>query len=382
MARDYYEVLGVQRSATKDDIKRSFRKLARQYHPDVSEEPNAEDKFKEINEAYEVLSDDEKRARYDRFGHAGVSGQAGYSGAGGAGFAGFEEIFEEFFNNFGGRTAGGTRRRGPRAGADRRVNVTVSFEEAVFGTEREVTFDRLETCDHCDGNGAEPGSSPTTCPMCSGTGEVRQVQQTFLGSMVRVAPCPQCGGKGSIVENPCKKCDGSGRVRNRTTLNVKIPPGVHEGLQIQVRSEGDVGEQGAPQGNLYVVVNVKEHEFFVRRDNDILLEIPINVVQATLGDKIIVPTVDGDVELTIPAGTQSGKIFRMRGRGFPRLRSDGSNSGRGDQLVHVRVDIPTKLTPEQRKAFESLADVMGSEVQPQPNGKGFMGRVMDFFAGE
>ncbi len=382
MARDYYEVLGVQRSATKDDIKRSFRKLARQYHPDVSEEPNAEDKFKEINEAYEVLSDDEKRARYDRFGHAGVSGQAGYSGAGGAGFAGFEEIFEEFFNNFGGRTAGGTRRRGPRAGADRRVNVTVSFEEAVFGTEREVTFDRLETCDHCDGNGAEPGSSPTTCPMCSGTGEVRQVQQTFLGSMVRVAPCPQCGGKGSIVENPCKKCDGSGRVRNRTTLNVKIPPGVHEGLQIQVRSEGDVGEQGAPQGNLYVVVNVKEHEFFVRRDNDILLEIPINVVQATLGDKIIVPTVDGDVELTIPAGTQSGKIFRMRGRGFPRLRSDGSNSGRGDQLIHVRVDIPTKLTPEQRKAFESLADVMGSEVQPQPNGKGFMGRVMDFFAGE
>jgi molecular chaperone DnaJ len=382
MARDYYEVLGVQRSATKDDIKRSFRKLARQYHPDVSEEPNAEDKFKEINEAYEVLSDDEKRARYDRFGHAGVSGQAGYSGAGGAGFAGFEEIFEEFFNNFGGRTAGGTRRRGPRAGADRRVNVTVSFEEAVFGTEREVTFDRLETCDHCDGNGAEPGSSPTTCPMCSGTGEVRQVQQTFLGSMVRVAPCPQCGGKGSIVENPCKKCDGSGRVRNRTTLNVKIPPGVHEGLQIQVRSEGDVGEQGAPQGNLYVVVNVKEHEFFVRRDNDILLEIPINVVQATLGDKIIVPTVDGDVELTIPAGTQSGKIFRMRGRGFPRLRSDGSNSGRGDQLIHVRVDIPTKLTPEQRKAFETLADVMGSEVQPQPNGKGFMGRVMDFFAGE
>lgn len=376
MARDYYEVLGVQRNATKDDIKRSFRKLARQYHPDVSEEPNAEDKFKEINEAYEVLSDDEKRARYDRFG------QAGFGGTGGAGFAGFEEIFEEFFNNFGGRSAGGTRRRGPRAGADRRVNVTVSFEEAVFGTEREVTFDRLETCDRCEGNGAEPGSHPTTCPMCSGTGEVRQVQQTFLGSMVRVAPCPQCGGKGNIVENPCKKCDGSGRVRNRTTLNVKIPPGVHEGLQIQVRSEGDVGEQGAPQGNLYVVVNVKEHEFFVRRDNDILLEIPINVVQATLGDKIIVPTVDGDVELTIPAGTQSGKIFRMRGRGFPRLRSDGSNSGRGDQLVHVRVDIPTKLTPEQRKAFETLADVMGSEVQPQPNGKGFMGRVMDFFAGE
>lgn len=378
MPQDYYDLLGVSRNASKDDIKKAFRQLARQYHPDVSDHPEAESRFKEINEAYEVLSNDDKRARYDRFGHAGVSGDPGF---GSAGFAGFEEIFEEFFNNFGGR-AGGRARRGPKPGADLRVKVTVSFEEAVFGTEREIEYDRLEICDRCDGNGAEPGSSPTTCSHCNGSGEVRQVQQTFLGSVVRMSPCPRCGGKGTIVENRCKQCDGSGRLRRRTSLNVTIPPGVREGLQIQVRGEGDAGEIGAPSGNLYVVVDVKEHEYFARRDNDILLEIPINVVQATLGDRILIPTVDGNVELVIPAGTQSGKIFRMRGRGFPRLRSDGTNSGRGDQLVHIRVDIPEKLTPDQRELFEQLAQTMGGEVQPQPNGKGFVDRVRDFFAGE
>lgn len=377
MPRDYYEVLGVGRSADKSEIKKAFRGLARQYHPDVSQEPDAETKFKEINEAYEVLNDDEKRARYDRFGHAGVGGAAG-----GAGFAGFEEIFEEFFNNFGGSARAAGRRRGPRPGSDRRVNVTVTFEEAVFGVERDITFDRLEMCETCDGIGAEPGTSPVSCPHCNGTGEVRQVQQTFLGSMVRVTPCPHCGGKGTIIERRCKGCDGSGRIRKTPTLNVKIPPGVRDGLQIQVRGEGDAGETGAPAGNLYVVVSVEEHEYFVRRENDILLEIPINVVQATLGDKIIVPTVDGDVELTIPAGTQNGRIFRLRGRGYPRLRSDGSNSGRGDQLVHVQVVIPTKLTNDQRELFEQLGQKMGSEVQPQPNGRGFVSRVMDFFAGE
>lgn len=386
MARDYYEVLGVQRNASKDEIKKAFRSLARQYHPDVSQEQDAEAKFKEINEAYEVLSDEDKRARYDRFGHAGVGGANGFGGAGAGaqGFGGFEEIFEEFFNNFGGaagRTS--TRRRGPKPGADRRVDVTVNFVEAVFGVDREVTFDRLETCDRCEGAGAEPGTSASTCPTCNGSGEVRDVQQTFLGSMVRVTPCPRCGGKGTIIETPCKQCDGSGRLRQRTTVPVHIPGGVRDGLQIQIRGEGDVGENGAPQGNLYIVVHVKEHEFFLRRDNDILLEIPINIVQATLGDRIIIPTVDGDVELTIPAGTQNGKIFRLRGRGFPRLRSDGNSSGRGDQLVHVRVEIPTKLSDEQRAIFEQLGEAMGSEIQPQPNdSKGFMSRVRDFFAGE
>ncbi len=381
MPRDYYEVLGVQRSANKDDIKKSFRQLARKWHPDVSEEQDAESRFKEINEAYEVLSDDQKRAAYDRFGHAGVSGPGGVGGAG-QGFAGFEEIFEEFFNNFGGRSTGGGRRRGPAAGGDRRVNVTVSFEEAVFGLEKEITFKRLEQCDRCEGDGAEPGTTSTTCPTCSGSGEVRSVQQTFLGSMVRVTPCPQCGGKGQIVETPCRQCDGSGRLLKETTLNVKIPPGVREGLQIQVRGEGDVGEPGAPNGNLYVVIDVEDHAYFMRRDNDILMELQVNVAQAALGDKVVVPTVDGDVELTIPGGTQPGKVFRLRGRGFPRLRSDGSNAGRGDQLISINVGIPTKLTDDQREMFEQLADTLGSEVQPQANGRGFMGRVMDFFAGE
>lgn len=381
MARDYYDILGVSRNANKDEIKKAFRKLARQYHPDVSTAPDAEDRFKEVNEAYEVLSDEDKRSRYDRFGHAGVSG-AGGGGFNNMGATDFADIFNEFFNGFrGGASRSG--RQGPKPGSDRRVSVTVNFEEAVFGTEREVSFDRFETCETCDGSGAEEGSHPVTCPQCNGTGEIRQVQQTFLGSMVRVAPCPRCGGKGNIIENRCKTCDGSGRLRKRVTLNVKIPAGVREGLQIQVRGEGDTGEEGAPRGNLYVVVDVKEHEYFIRRDNDILLEIPINVVQATLGDRIIIPTVDGDVELSIPAGTQSGKIFRLRGRGFPRLRSDGSNSGRGDQLVHIRVDIPTKLTNEQRELFEKLSTAMGSEIQPQPSGgKGFMGRIKDFFAGE
>lgn len=378
MPRDYYEILGVERNANKNDLKKAFRGLARRYHPDVSDDPDAEAKFKEINEAYAVLSDDQKRSRYDQYGHAGVTGQGGFGGAG-VGFAGFEEIFEEFFSSFGGR---GRRTRGPKPGGDRRVSATISFEEAVFGAEREISFSRLEPCDTCEGTGAEPGTEPTTCEHCHGSGEMRQVQQTFLGSMVRATTCPHCGGKGKVIKSRCDTCDGSGRLRQSVTLNVGIPAGVREGMQIQVRGEGDAGDLGAPPGNLYVVVNVKEHEFFVRHDNDILLEIPINVVQATLGDKIIIPTVDGDVELTIPSGTQSGKIFRLRGRGFPRLRSDASNSGRGDQLVHVRVQIPTKLDDEQREAFEKLAEVMGSDVQPQPNGKGFVDRVMNFFAGE
>lgn len=379
MARDYYEVLGVSRSADKNDIKRAFRQLAREYHPDVSSHPEAETRFKEINEAYEILSNDEKRARYDRFGHAGVQGAAGggYSG----GFAGFDEIFEEFFSNFGGaRTA--SRQRGPRPGADRKVDVTITFEESIFGTEKEVHVTRLDNCEVCSGTGAEPGTSTVTCPQCNGTGEIRQVQQTFLGSMVRVAACPRCNGRGEVVEKACHNCNGEGRVRNQTPLNVQIPPGVREGLQIQVRGEGDAGEIGAPKGNLYVIIHVEEHEFFKRRNNDIILDININVAQAALGDKIVVPTVDGEVELAVPAGTQTGKVFRLRGKGVPRLRSDGSTSGRGDQLVYVQVGIPTTLTPEQRELFEKLAETMGSEVRPQSNGRGFFDRVMDFFAGE
>lgn len=380
MARDYYEILGVPRNASKDDVKKAFRKLAREYHPDVSKHADAEAKFKEINEAYEVLSDEDKRSRYDRFGAAGVSGN-GFPGAGGAGFSGFEEIFEEFFTNFTGSRASG-RRRGPRPGNDRRVNVTVSFEESVFGVEKQVEFDRLESCETCQGSGAEPGTTPTRCPDCKGTGEIRQVQQTFLGAMVRATTCPRCNGRGEINPTPCHTCNGNGVLRKHAILNVQIPAGVREGLQIQIKAEGDSGEYGAPNGNLYVIIDVKEHKFFKRKDNDIILDVTVNVAQAALGDKINIPTVEGDVELVIPAGTQTGKVFRLRGKGIPRLRTDGSNSGRGDQLVYVQVAVPTSLTPEQRDLFEKLAATLGKDVHPQQNGRGFFDRVMDFFAGE
>ena len=383
MPRDYYEVLGVSRNADTSEIKSAFRRLARQYHPDVSQEADAEEKFKELNEAYEVLSSDEKRARYDRFGHAGVNGAAGGGyGPGAAGF-GFEDIFDIFNSAFGGDvSASGRRRSSAGAGRDRRVDITIDFAEAVFGLEKEIQFQRLEACEVCDGSGAAAGSRPVSCRTCDGSGEVRQVQQTLLGSMVRVASCPNCGGRGQVIAKPCHNCDGSGRRRKKAVLNVKIPAGVSEGIQIQVRGDGDVGERGMPPGNLYVVVHIKDHPFFKRKENDIILDIDINVAQAALGDKIRVETVDGLVELSIPPGTQTGKVFRLRGRGIPRLRSDGSNSGRGDQLVYIQVETPTSLSEHQRELFEQLADTFDREITPQTSGRGFFDKVMDFLGGD
>ena len=380
MPRDYYDVLGVARDADNREIKSAFRRLARQYHPDVSQESGAEEKFKEINEAYEVLADDDKRARYDRFGHAGVNGGSGFPGGAG-GFGGFEDIFD-IFNSAFGSSPGARQRRGPSAGRDRRVDVTIDFVEAVFGVEKEIEFQRLESCDECDGGGAAEGARPTTCHTCNGSGEVRQVQQTFLGSMVRVNTCPNCGGKGSVISNPCRNCDGSGRKRKKTALNVKIPAGVSEGIQIQVRGDGDAGERGAPPGNLFVVVHVKDHDFFKRKENDIILDIGINIAQATLGDRITVDSVDGPVELNVPPGTQTGRVFRLRGKGIPNLRSDGSNSGRGDQLVYVQVETPTRLSEQQRELFEQLAGTFEREVKTQSSGRGFFDKVMDFLAGD
>lgn len=389
MARDYYEILGVAKGADKTEVKAAFRKLAREYHPDVSKHADAETKFKEINEAYEVLSDDEKRARYDRFGHAGVTG-AGAGGFSGQGFGGFEEIFEEFFTSFGGSRAGAAagRRRGPRPGADRRIEATVTFEESIFGVEKEVEFDRLDLCETCVGSGAAPGSTPVKCVQCAGAGEVRQVTQTFLGPMVQVTACPRCGGKGETIATPCTTCKGNGRLRKRTTLTVEVPPGVREGLQIQIRGEGDAGDPAAPKGNLFIVIHVHDHEFFKRKDNDVVLDININIAQAALGDRLNVPTVDGDVEVLIPAGTQTGRVFRLRGKGVPRLRNDGSNSGRGDQLVYVQVEVPSRLTDEQRRLFEQLAETFGglndgaTTAAPQKPGKGFFDRMRDIFSGE
>jgi molecular chaperone DnaJ len=379
MARDYYEVLGVARNASKDDIKKAFRGLARKYHPDVSQEADAEHRFKEINEAYEVLADDDKRARYDRFGHAGVQGQAG--GGSPTGFGGFEEIFEEFFSNFvGGRGAGG--RRGPQRGGDIRIDVVLDFIEAAFGVEREIDYQRLEMCEVCQGNGAAQGSTPVTCTECKGAGQVQRVTQTFVGSVVRVTACPRCGGRGTIIPNPCRNCDGSGKRRKKTTLPVKIPAGVSDGMRIQVRGEGDAGDLNAPMGDLYVVVQVREHDIFKRRDYDVIVDWTINVAQAALGDKINVPTIDGDVELVIPPGTQTGTVFRLRGKGLPRLRSDGTHSGRGNQEVYVQVAIPEKLTERQRRLFEELAESFGKSVAPQQGGRGFFARMMDFMNGQ
>lgn len=359
--RDYYEVLGVPRNASPDDLKQAFRRLARQYHPDVSQDPSTEEKFKEVNEAYAVLSDDQKRAAYDRFGHEGVRGMGGMPSdfEFWTDFPDLADIFSQFFG-FGG-TSTGRHRNVPRRGADLQYQVNLTFEEAVFGVEKEVTVTRDETCEHCKGSGAEPGTKSTRCPTCGGTGEVRQVRQTILGSMVQVTSCPKCRGSGEIISNPCKTCNGRGLERKTVKKIVKIPAGVDSGNQIRLANEGQPGIAGGPKGNLYLVIQVSPHQYFRRRGNDILLDLDINVAQATLGADVQVPTVDGQATLRIPAGTQPGKVLQMRNKGVPYLREDV----RGDQLVIINVEIPKRLSAEQRKLFETLAQSLGSEVHPQ-----------------
>jgi molecular chaperone DnaJ len=370
--RDYYEVLGVNRNASEDEIKGAFRKLARQFHPDVNKEPDAEEKFKEINEAYGVLSDQEKRARYDRFGKEGLGNMGG-------GFhdytMDFGDLFEEIFGQFGfssGRRGG---RKTPRRGRDLQMEVSLKFEEAVFGVEKEIEFARDETCSTCGGSGAEPGTTPTRCATCQGQGEVRQVRQTFLGSMVQTAICPACQGRGEIISSPCKTCRGGGLEHKKVKKKVSIPAGVDHGTQIRLAGEGGPGVYGGPMGNLFIVLNVQPHKYFKRRENDILLNLDINIAQATLGADIKVPTLDGDEKLHIPAGTQPGKIFHMRGKGVPHLR----RSSRGDQLVIVNVEVPTKLTKEQRELMEKLAATLGTQVKPKE--KGFLDWIGETFGG-
>jgi molecular chaperone DnaJ len=384
MARDYYEVLGVPRSATKDDIKKAFRNLARQYHPDVNKAADAESKFKEINEAYGVLSDDDQRSRYDRFGHAGVNGPAGGGGGygGGQGFGSFEDIFEEFFAGFTGQRGGNRpQRTGPQAGGNVMVEVTLDFAEAVTGAEVQVEYERFDPCDTCNATGAAPGTSPVTCPQCNGMGTVRQVRQTFIGSIVQETACPRCGGVGTLIESRCKTCDGTGRTRKRVQKTINIPGGVRDGLEIQYAREGNVGERGGARGTLVVRLRVRPHEYFERRDNDVHYTLVINVAQAALGDKIMIPTVDGEVEMVIPPGTQSGKLMRLRNKGFPRLMSNGTSNGRGDQIVTVMVDIPSKLTDEQRRLFEKLGESLGKNPRPVA-AKGFFDKMRDLFNGE
>ncbi len=371
--RDYYDILGVQRDSTKDDIKAAYRKLAKQYHPDVNKENGAEEKFKEVSEAYSILSDDEKRAAYNRFGHSAFqgAGSADYTG-----FGDFADIFEQVFGTgFSGRSSGG--RRGPRRGADLRYELTISFNDAVHGVQKEIEVSRAETCATCSGNGAEPGTSPTRCSTCRGTGEVRQVRQTFLGSMVNVTTCPTCRGAGEVITAPCHTCKGRGQVRNKRRLQVNIPAGVDTGTQIRLSGEGEPGTSGGPGGNLYVVINVEPHTIFRRRGDDIWLEYSVNIAQAALGAETLVPTIDGEEKLKIPAGTQPGSIFPMRSRGVPHVQ----RNGRGDQFIVITVAIPTSLTSEQKKLFKELSKSLDSTGASNIGGqkKSFLDTLSDFF---
>lgn len=351
--RDYYKVLGVGRTASQDEIKKAYRQMARQWHPDVSDAPDAEARFKELNEAYEVLSDPEKRATYDRFGHT-VPGGTGFGFD--FGFSDPFEIFEEVFGRgFGFRTSS---RRGPRRGADLRYDLDLAFEEAVFGCEKEIQVTRHEVCSECNGSGAEPGTTPVRCSECNGTGQVRQVQRSILGSFVNVTTCPVCRGEGETVPIPCSQCKGEKRVYTTRRLSVTVPPGVDHGTQIRLAGEGEMGRQGGPAGNLYVVLNVEPHPVFQRRGDDIVVELQINVAQAALGAEVMVPTLDGEEKMAVSPGTQSGAVVKLRNRGVPHLR----HNGRGDELVLVRVAVPTKLSREQKRMLQELGETLDPET--------------------
>jgi molecular chaperone DnaJ len=347
--RDYYEVLGVSRSATDDEIKKAFRRLAKQYHPDANKEQGAEARFIEINEAYEVLSDAQKRSAYDRYGHAGVSNGSGAAGFSGdfAGFGSINDLFETFFAS----ASASQRRSGSQRGADLRYDLTITFEEAVFGCQKDIELPRWENCSTCSGSGAAPGTSTARCSACQGTGEIRRVQQSIFGQFVNVTMCERCRGEGRVITTPCEKCRGQGRVRNNRRVKVNIPAGVDDGINVRVTGEGEVSSRGGTPGNLYVILSVKPHPFFKRNGNDIIYELPISFTQAALGAEVEVPTVDNKTTmLKVPPGTQSGRTFRLKNMGVPVVHS----TARGDQHVTVKVVTPTNLSPEEKRLFEEL----------------------------
>jgi molecular chaperone DnaJ len=351
MAVDYYVTLGVERGASDSDIKKAYRRLAQQWHPDVNQEPEAALKFKEISEAYQVLSDPERRQRYDLFGTVGSEGSPG--------FGGFADIFDAFF---GAAAAGAGRRGRPAAGSDLRYDLRITFEEAILGTMKEIEFPVLARCETCGGNGAKPGTQPITCPQCNGRGEVRGVRQTMLGQMINVTTCPRCRGDGKIVESPCDTCHGEGRVERRRTLQVTIPPGIDEGHQIRLANEGEAGPRGGPAGSLYVAVHVAAHPTLKREGTELIYEASVGIAQAALGTTILVPTVEGDESVEVKAGTQPGTEIRLRGRGVPYLRRSGQ---RGDLHVLVDVEVPQRLSREQRAALEAYADASDEIVSEQ-----------------
>ena len=348
--RDYYEILDLPRSASDEEIKRSFRKMAQQWHPDVSTDPDADARFKEINEAYQVLSDPQRRQSYDTFGRAGVGGTGaeGYGPFGG--FQGFGDIFDAFF---GGAAAGGGARRPRRpAGADLRYDLTLTFDEAIHGADKDLSFTALDRCDTCDGSGAEAGSTPSACPQCGGSGEVREVRSTLLGQMVNVTACSRCRGSGQIVEKPCAACRGDGRLERKRTLRVTVPAGIDDGHQIRLTGEGEAAPRGGIPGNLYVVTHVEEHPLLKRDGTELYLELRLSMTQAALGAQAPIVTPDGQELLDIKPGTQPGTEIRRRGKGVPHLRRPGA---RGDLHVLVDVEVPTRLSDRQRELLEQLA---------------------------
>ena len=371
--RDYYDILGVERGADDAEIKRAFRRLAQLHHPDVDRNDGAEQRFKELNEAYRVLSDRQRRSAYDMFGHAGVDGAAagGFEGFGGGGFGPFGDIFDAFF---GGAPTGARRRTRVVAGADLRYDLTIEFAEAVFGVTREIVFPTSVTCANCAGAGGEPGTEPETCPECSGSGEKRRVAQTILGQMVNIVACGRCRGEGRITATPCAVCGGDGLTREERTVTVSIPAGIDDGQRIALEGQGEAGPRGGPNGDLYVAVTVREHPQLVRRGTELYHELPITFPQAALGATLSVPTVEDSEEIEIPAGAQSGHEIRLRGKGVQRLRG----AGRGDLHVILNVIVPTKLSKHERELLRQLGEVSGPAVIPKGGGSVF-DRLRDLF---
>ena len=353
--RDYYEVLGVSRDASPEDIKRAFRKLAFQHHPDRNNKDGAEEKFKELNEAYEVLSDNDKRQNYDRFGGTGAEDMfGGFGGFNNAGFGGLGDIFEAFFGG-----AATATRRGPKRGQDLYSELSITFEEAALGTEKEIKIKRTENCPTCEGSGAKPGTSPIRCTACNGSGQVYQVQRSVFGRFTNMTVCRQCHGSGSVITDVCHSCRGGGRKRFERRMSVVIPGGVSGGSRMRLTGEGDAGERGGPPGDIYVTLRVAPHKYFVRDGDDIHYELPIGFTQAALGMETEVPTLYGDTKLKVSAGSQAGEVLRLKGKGVPHL----NRGGRGDQLVTLKLMTPRKLSKKQRQLFEELAEGL------DPNGK-------------
>jgi molecular chaperone DnaJ len=361
MPGDYYEILGVSRDASKEDLKRAYRRLARKYHPDVNKESGAEERFKEINRAYEVLSEPETRARYDRFGEAGVAGGAGAGFQDFSDIGGFADIFESIFSGFGGMggQTTGRRRGGPVRGDDLRLDLKLEFREAIFGGEKEIRIPHLETCQSCNGSGAKPGTGARTCQTCNGTGQVRRATRTPFGSFAQVSTCPTCNGEGQVIEEKCESCGGAGRKQETKKLKITIPPGVDNGTRLRVSNEGDAGTRGGTSGDLYVYLFVEPDKEFQRDGINILSEINISYLQAILGCRLKVKTVDGTEELTIPAGLQPNTVVKLENKGVPKL---GNPVSRGDHLIAVKVEIPTRINAEERELLEKLAKIKGDST--------------------